>query len=303
MDLVTPVALDVTDRKEAEDELRRAHDELEHRVAERTEELAEANARQKEDIAKRHKVEESLRAERRLLKRLLDLNARDRQLIAYEIHDGIVQDMTGALMFLEAASYEMSEESERARENVLGCIKLLRESLDEARRLIDGLRPPVLDEAGLVAAVENLVAEIAINANIAVELDVQVTFDRIAPTLEMAAYRIVQEGLNNVRQHSGSKKARVRLKQKDGRIEVSIRDWGAGFDPASVGKKRYGLVGVRERARLLGGTADIESVIGKGTRVTVELPLTDVLLPDEPPPPKRPGDEDSDDDPSSSWRI
>jgi len=238
------------------------------------------------DITKRKAYEEQLRSERRLLRRLLDLNERDRQLIAYEIHDGIVQDMTGTLLFLEAAKHAVPTELKGAGENLDQSVRLLRGSIREARRLIDGLRPPVLDEAGLVPAIENLAAEMGQTAKLSVHVSHNVQFDRIAPTLEMAIFRIVQEGLNNVWQHSGANEAEVKLVQKGERIRMTIRDEGVGFEPQKVRKKRYGLAGVRERARLLGGTARIDSAPGKGTQIDVVLPLTDVLLPEVEPLPE-----------------
>jgi PAS domain S-box-containing protein len=231
------------------------------------------------DITKRKAYEEQLQSERRLLRRLLDLNERDRQLIAYEIHDGIVQEMTASLMFLEAACHAMPLENQAASENREQGIRLLRESIQEARRLIDGLRPAVLDEAGVVAAVENLAAEMPQKANLFVTVNHDVQFVRIAPTLEMAIYRIVQEGLNNAWQHSGADTASVALIQQGDRLRITVRDEGSGFDPQKVQKKRYGLAGVRERARLLGGAVRIESAPGAGATIRVELPLTDVLLP------------------------
>jgi PAS domain S-box-containing protein len=231
------------------------------------------------DITRRKAYEEQLRSERRLLRRLLDLNERDRQLIAYEIHDGIVQDMTGTLMFLEAAKHAVPAELKGAADNLDQSARLLRGSIREARRLIDGLRPPVLDEAGLVPAIENLAVEMAQTAKLSVNVSHRVQFDRIAPTLEMAIFRIVQEGLNNVWQHSGANQADVELVQENEQIRITIRDEGVGFEPKKVRKKRYGLAGVRERARLLGGTAHIDSTPGQGTHIHVVLPLTDVLLP------------------------
>ncbi len=238
------------------------------------------------DITKRKAYEEQLQSERRLLRRLLDLNERDRQLIAYEIHDGIVQEMTGSLMFLEAACHALPLENQAASENREQGIRLLRESIQEARRLIDGLRPAVLDEAGVVAAVENLAAEMPQKAGLFVTVDHDVRFDRIAPTLEMAIYRIVQEGLNNAWQHSGADAASVALIQRGDRLRITVRDEGSGFDPQKVQKKRYGLAGVRERARLLGGAVEIESAPGAGATIRVELPLTDVLLPQVEPLPE-----------------
>ena len=96
----------------------------------------------------------------------------------------------------------------------------------------------------------------------------------------MAIYRIVQEALNNVWQHSYADSADVGLAKTETGLRFASSDAGQGFDPDHVNKKRYGLVGMRERARLLGGQATIDSAPGKGTRIRVELPIADLLLPD-----------------------
>jgi signal transduction histidine kinase len=89
-------------------------------------------------------------------------------------------------------------------------------------------------------------------------------------------FRIVQEAVTNVRRHSGSERAEVRLNQVADRLEIVVQDWGAGFDPAQVEKDRLGLKGIRQRVRLLGGRAEVDSRPGKGTRLVVELPLADL---------------------------
>lgn len=232
------------------------------------------------DLTKRVEQEEALDAERRLLKRLLELHERDRQLISYEIHDGIVQDMTAALMFFEASRIKLAE-NDPSQEAFEHGLRLLRGSIDEARRLINGLQPPVLEDEGVVAAVEALVADLRASAGLEIELVVDVGFRRLAPALEMAIYRIVQEGLNNVWHHSRSPRARVELVQRDDTIDILVQDWGIGFNPAQVSKRRYGLTGVRERARLLKGRAEINSAKGQGTSLRVELPLIDALMPSD----------------------
>jgi signal transduction histidine kinase len=117
------------------------------------------------------------------------------------------------------------------------------------------------------------------DAGLEIELIAEVKFHRLAPALEMAIYRIVQEGLNNVWHHSRSPKARVELMQRDDIIEIRIRDEGIGFDPKKVSKRRYGLMGMRERARLLNGRATVRSAPGEGTLLDIELPLIDTLMP------------------------
>ncbi len=222
------------------------------------------------DITERARYENDLRREQELLRRLLDIQERERQLVAYEIHDGIVQEMTASLMHLDAYRHRTEPnngeaEFDRAR-------KLLRMAVDEARRLISGLRPPVLDELGIVAAIEYLINETRPDIP-AIQYEHNLTVDRLAPPLESAVFRIVQEALANIRKHSGSKSASVKLTQHDGRLLLEVRDAGQGFNPEQVSGERFGLQGIRQRARLLGSTAEIISRPGEGATVRVDLPL------------------------------
>ena len=232
------------------------------------------------DLTERREAKTMFAKERRMLTRLLEVHERDRQLIGFEIHDGIVQDMTATVMFLEAASNDIAQAGGEVPESLERGMTLLRGGINEARRLINGLQPPVLDEAGVVAAIENLKKEVQVKSGLEVRFFHDKSFPRLAPALEMAIYRIVQEALNNVWQHSFADSADVHLAQHGDRVEIRIIDQGQGFDPATINKKRYGVVGMRERARLLGGQATIDSAPGKGTQIWVELPIADLLLPD-----------------------
>ena len=173
-------------------------------------------------------------------------------------------------MHLEAFRHA-SDEQMRDEEFERGS-RLLREAVNEARRLISGLRPPVIDDLGVVAAVEYLINEARTDLQ-NIEYVHRTTFDRLVPPLESAIFRIVQEALSNVRKHSGSRRARVELIETASTLKLSIRDWGCGFDPATVSRERFGLQGIRQRARLLGTTATIESSPGNGTLIAVDLPL------------------------------
>src|SRR6185295_2211686 len=197
---------------------------------------------------------EALRAERQQLLRSLEFHERDRQLLAFEIHDGIVQDMTAALIFLDAAAEGATFADERDKQACERGLRILRDSVTEARRLIQGLIPVVLDERGLGSSLENLVARIGNDHGLEIDLTTKVNFVHLTPAVEMVVLRIVQEALNNVVRHSQSPKAEVRVTQTDLELRVGIRDWGIGFDPTNVKKTRYGLTGMRERARLFGGT-------------------------------------------------
>ncbi len=262
--------------------------DLEQRCEEQTRELRTANRILREDVARLDELtkqlqqhERELMSERRLLKRLLDLHERDRQLVAYEIHDGIVQDMTAASMFLQAAASAIPADKEAAKSSFEKALRLVRESIDEARRQINGLRPPVLEDEGLVKAIDSLAEETAAKYDLPVTFQHDVRFERIAPALELSVYRVVQEALNNARRHSQTPRVEITLVQEDDSLAISVVDFGVGFDISGVPRGRCGLTGIQERARILGGSADITSEPGKGTRIHVRLPLTDALLPDE----------------------
>jgi signal transduction histidine kinase len=211
--------------------------------------------------------------ERQLVAELLDLQERDRKLLAYEIHDGFVQKATAALMHLQAYRAMPERRPEEAWSTFDSGVRSLAEAVDEARRLMAGLRPPVLDEAGVVAAIEYLTHEELGREGPAIEFCHDVRFDRLPPLLETTLFRAAQEGLTNASRHSRSEKVRVSLVQVGDCVRLEVQDWGTGFDLETIDKTRFGIRSIQERGRLLGGEATIESSPGWGTRVIVELPL------------------------------
>jgi signal transduction histidine kinase len=124
-----------------------------------------------------------------------------------------------------------------------------------------------------VEAVAHLVHEVGRDKGPKIDYRSRVEFDRLDPTLENAVYRIAQEALTNACRHSQSERISVSLSQRQDRVRIEIRDWGVGFDPKAVPKNHFGLEGIRQRARLLGGKCSIRSTTGKGARITVELPI------------------------------
>jgi len=217
---------------------------------------------------------EALRRELETLRDLLQSSERERQLVVYEIHDGLAQELAGAVMRFDSYARLKDEKPEQAAEAFAAGVSTLRRSLAEARRLISGLRPPALDELGAIAAIAHLVREAqAEEGSPEITLHSEVQFTRLAPVVENAVYRIVQEGLANALKHSGSKKVRLELTQRGDRLEIQIQDWGRGFTWDRVSEDSFGLKGIRERARLLGGTAKIDTTPGKGTRIAVDLPI------------------------------
>jgi two-component system sensor histidine kinase DegS len=210
---------------------------------------------------------------------MLQSSDQERQLIAYEIHDGLAQYLMGAIMHLQMSKHLRSKCPHEATRAFDAGLEMVHKSLAEARRLIGarslsgGVRQPLLDEAGVVEAVAHLVSDFNAGKDPKVEFHSTLESGRLAPILENAVYRIVQEGLTNAWRHSRSKKVSVSVLQHGADLRMEIQDWGVGFDPQSVADGHFGLEGIQERVRLLGGRSAIESIPGKGTRIIVELPL------------------------------
>lgn len=217
--------------------------------------------------ALRQRLEEGRRM-REFLRRNLDTFERDREAIALRIHDGLAQQLTGALMCLEAASPRPEEA--QAESFAVG-LRLLRASIAECRGLVALLRPPALDEFGIVAALEQLVAEHR-DSGIDIELATSAKMGRWAGPLEDAVFRIVQESLANAVRHSGSPRIRIEIRRRTQEIEASVRDWGTGFDPLRIDAATPGLQAIQQRAWLLGGFVRVDSQPGGGTTVTAKLP-------------------------------
>jgi PAS domain S-box-containing protein len=225
------------------------------------------------DMTHRVQSEDALRHERRILRHLLVSTDHALQLISYEIHDGLAQQLAAALMWFSSFDHLQRENAGGTRAAFDTAVAMLRSAHRETRRLISGMRPPLLDEAGVVAAVENLVCESQEQGGPKIEWVSRVTFDRLQPELENTIYRIVQESLTNARRHSRSDRVKIELSEEQQRLRLEIRDWGVGFQPGVVAKESFGLQGIRERVKAVGGRVLIQSAPGQGTRIAVELPL------------------------------
>jgi PAS domain S-box-containing protein len=264
---------DITEQKKAQELLRQAHQELEQRVEDRTAELTRTVEQLNDEIRERIRAENALKQEHHALARLLRSSDHERQLISYEIHDGLAQYLAAALMQFQTHLSSKDAEPDFAAKTFADGMDMLKRAHCESRRLISGVRPPILDESGVVAAITQLVNQQQKEAEMSVEFRSDVAFERLDPILENAIYRIVQECLSNAKKHSGSQKARIALVQRDGRLRIEVRDWGRGFAVAEPRDDCFGLEGIQERARLLGGSIALESAPGEGTRIIAELPL------------------------------
>jgi PAS domain S-box-containing protein len=226
------------------------------------------------DVTERVRAEEEIRKEQRRLMRLLDVYESHRKMATYEIHDGVTQPLVSAIMRLEAFSPRTRECCPEAPwSDFDAAIAVLREALSETRRFMSGMRPPVLDELGVVSALDHLIREHRVSSTAVIEYHRSVGFERLSPPLETTIFRIVQEALHNARQHSQAKNIRVEFVEEGDRVRILVQDWGVGFHPADVPADHFGLEGIRHRAAAVGGCAEIDSAPGAGTRIRVDLPL------------------------------
>jgi signal transduction histidine kinase len=202
----------------------------------------------------------------------------ERRRWARELHDDTLQSLSALRIGLSAA--RRSEQAETVRQVVGEAIEQLEEAISNLRALITDLRPAALDELGVQAAVEAL-AERSGRHGVDVDVSIELAFEgglkaaRHTPELETAVYRIVQEALTNAVKHGRATRAIVEIKEEDSMLLVSVRDNGAGFDVGSDAADRagFGLLGMHERAELLGGEIAIDSTPGEGTTVAARLPV------------------------------
>jgi PAS domain S-box-containing protein len=227
------------------------------------------------DVTERRRAEAALQRQRRTLKHMLRASDHERQLIAYDIHDGLAQQLAGAIMQFQVYDHLRQIDAGEAQTAYEKGVTLLKQSHQEARRLISGVRPLILDEAGVVAAIADLANDYSVTGRPRIVFHSSVKFKRLAAVLENAVYRIVQEGLTNASRHSRSDVVRVTLRQRHDNLRIEIQDRGTGFDLKAVQGQGFGLSGIRHRARLLGGKCRIQSRPGRGTRIVVDLPLAD----------------------------
>jgi two-component system sensor histidine kinase UhpB len=227
------------------------------------------------DITERKRAQEALERERRSLWRMLDSSIHERKTISYEIHDGIAQYLAAANMQLQSHDALRKSSPGEAKKAYKAAVKLVRQAYAESRRLINEVRPPLLDEVGLKTAIFHLVYEQRRFGATKIGFDSNVQFSRLPAVLENALYRITQEALANACKHSKSEQVAITMTQEGQDLRLEVRDWGIGFDPQSVEKGHFGLEGIRQRTRLLGGQLSVASKPGCGTRIQVVVPIVE----------------------------
>jgi signal transduction histidine kinase len=223
--------------------------------------------------------EVAMQAERkRAMQRVLRATEQERIRLAADLHDGPVQELTALRYGLTRARNRVQRGEPAEAEALLAGIEDdLAAGVTGLRRLMSELRPAVLDEQGLEAALQNQAQAFEAASGVSCTIETGLEGRRLAPELETVLFRVTQESLNNVGKHARASNVTVSLAADDGAVRLRIRDDGVGFDPLVArrlaGEGHFGLAGMRERVEMVGGRLVVDSAPGRGTTVNVEMAL------------------------------
>ncbi len=265
-------------------------------LSQRTQELAGSVEELKQEIVQRKAVEESLRTSeqtssrlleksrqmqeelRHLSRQLLSAQEEERRKISRELHDVIAQTLTGINVRLAALKGESTTNMKDLQSKISSTQLLVEKSVDIVHRFARELRPSVLDDLGLIPALQSFLKGYMEDTGIRVTLTVFAGIERSDSDTRTVLYRIAQEALTNVSRHAKASHAEVNIQETEGVIRMEVKDDGQGFEvdgttQAKTKNNRLGLLGMRERIEMVGGTFCVESAPGAGTTIRVEIPL------------------------------
>jgi len=252
--------------KQSLESVEQANQQLERRVEERTKEL--------EGLYKRLQEREEWRGE--LLRKVISAQEEERKRIARELHDETSQTLTALAIGIETAV--ATYPSDLSRQQLADAKGLAVRTINELHRLIYDLRPSVLDDLGLLPAIRWYAERHLESGGISVRCEFTDTGTRLAPEMETALFRVVQEAVTNIAKHAEADTVLIQCNERDGTLTIEIEDDGKGFDPSTLPppaarERGLGLMGMRERVELLGGSLVMDSAPGRGTHMIVSVPL------------------------------
>jgi PAS domain S-box-containing protein len=231
------------------------------------------------DISEKIKAEESLNRSykeiRHLASHLQDIREEERAGIAREIHDELGQQLTALKMDMAWVSKRLTlRDDGQIKQKIVDTIELLDITIKTVRKIATDLRPSILDNLGLIAAIEWQSEEFEKRTGIITRFKVDVVDYDFSPQIAIGLFRICQESLTNITRYAEAKNTFIALQQKDGELLLTIRDNGKGFDKLKIShKKTLGLLGMRERTLMMGGNYEMVSVQGKGTTIFIRIPF------------------------------
>jgi signal transduction histidine kinase len=273
--------VDITERKQAEDALQQLNLQLESRVQKRTAELQTVNQSLRDEIAERLKVEDALHESRKRLQilsqRLVDVQEEERRAIARELHDRVGQSLSALNINLVILDNQISDHvAQPIRSRLDDSMHLVSETIALVRDVMSDLRPPVLDDYGLEAALLSQVNAFKTRYGIDVQFEKPARpIPRLGASIEMTFLRIAQEALINVARHAKADRATLSLRQADEVVHLIVQDNGAGIKSWQDANRpgSHGLTIMRERAEAFGGDLKVSSVPGEGTKVEASIPI------------------------------
>jgi len=222
------------------------------------------------DITEAEQMRHRLSSRESLLRRLIDVQEAEKRALCHEFHDGLIQYAIGAKMALEAFQRDHPALAGSSIDEAISCLAA---GIADGRRTIRGIRPAVLDDLGLKAAVEEVATTLA-GSDTEVVVAIGDEVDSVSPELQTTAFRIAQEAVANARRHSGAHRVSIQMGIEGGDLVLQVEDSGCGFDPARAAGQGFGLLGMTERALLAGGHCGVASAPGRGTTVVMRLPVS-----------------------------
>lgn len=268
--------------RQSQDAIQSSHRQLEDRVRERTHELEVSRdslrsaAEEKAALFEELRRKEAARGE--LLRKVITAQEEERRRIARELHDETGQALSALVVGMDAAALAGESDIASIRKRLVDLRAVTVDALEDVHRLIYDLRPSLLDDVGLVAGLRWYAETRLQSSGVTSEVMVMGEEKRLPAEVETALFRIGQEAISNVAWHAKATNALITLDFRDGNVTLSVEDDGAGFEVASVSetsdeRRGWGILGMRERAELLGGQLRVASRKGEGTTVKVTVPL------------------------------
>ena len=267
---------------EGQDEVRRlavSFETMRGRLETSQRELADWSTELEERVRERTaQLEQRDRERSVLLNKVISAQEDERKRIARELHDQIGQTLTGLVMQIGGVEATLGDDQVAIKKQLSDLGESTSEAVEEVRRMMSDLRPSILDDMGLESAVSWYAETHLEREGMEVVLDLHKSKAPLSPNVEISVFRVYQEAITNVIKHSGASHVSISLAYDDDRVSGTIKDDGVGFDvpaarPGADGGWAVGLLGMAERANLLGGSLQIDSSPGKGTTVNFEIPL------------------------------
>lgn len=207
--------------------------------------------------------------------RVIRAQEEERRRVAREIHDGPAQTLANIVLRLEIAEKLLEYDSTRVKAELIDLKNLVRSNLQDIRRIIFDLRPMALDDLGIVPAITKYLDNFQDTYGIKCEFVIEGREKRLLPALEVALFRLVQEGMTNVAKHAHSEKVNISLSYQEEWTIARIQDYGKGFEvnfALTTPGEHFGLIGMRERVEMFSGHFSIQSTLGKGTTIELSIP-------------------------------